>query len=152
MYISAQADYAMCALIALAASPTDRPVKADDVAKAQDLPVGFLENILGRLRRGGFVKSVRGAEGGYRLARPASEITVADVIRALEGPLAEVRGLRPESLTYQPPAEHLQDVWIATRSALRMVLEKVTLANIIDGKLPAGVRKLAADPDAWLPH
>jgi Rrf2 family protein len=152
MYISAQADYAMCALIALAASSSDKPVKADDVAKAQDLPVGFLENILGRLRRGGFVKSVRGSEGGYRLARPPSEITVAEVIRALEGPLAEVRGLRPETLSYQSPAEPLQDVWIATRSALRNVLEKVTLANIIDGKLPASVRKLAADPDAWLPH
>jgi DNA-binding IscR family transcriptional regulator len=86
------------------------------------------------------------------LARPASEITVADVVRAMEGPLAEVRGMRPETLSYQPPAERLQDVWIATRAALRMVLEKVTLADIVEGKLPASVRKLAADPDAWQPH
>jgi Rrf2 family protein len=152
MYISAQADYAMRALLALAGSPSEQPVKADELARAQDLPVGFLENILGRLRRVGFVRSVRGAEGGYRLARPASEISVADVVRALEGPLAEVRGMRPETLSYQAPAEHLQDVWIATRAALRMVLEKVTLADIVEGKLPPAVRRLAADPEAWQPH
>jgi Rrf2 family protein len=152
MYISAQAEYAARALLALAGSSSDQPVKADELARAQDLPVGFLENILSRLRRVGLVRSVRGAEGGYRLARPASEITVADVVRAMEGPLAEVRGMRPETLAYQPPAELLQDVWIATRAALRMVLEKVTLANIVEGKLPASVRKLAADPEAWQPH
>jgi Rrf2 family protein len=152
MYISAQADYAMRALLTLAGSRSDRPVKADELARAQDLPVGFLENILGRLRRVGFVRSVRGAEGGYRLARPASEISVADVVRALEGPLAEVRGMRPEMLRYQAPAEHLQDVWIATRAALRMVLETVTLADILEGELPPEVRRLAADPEAWQPH
>jgi len=152
MYISAQADYAMCALIALAGSDTGRPVKADDLARSQELPTGFLENILGRLRRAGLVNSVRGAEGGYRLARSPSEITVAQVMRALEGPLAEVRGIRPESLTYEAPAERLQDVWVATRAALRMVLEQVTLAHIAEGALPPAVQELAADPDAWLPH
>jgi Rrf2 family protein len=152
MYISAQADYAMRALLALAGSPSDQPVKADEVARSQDLPAGFLETILGRLRRVGLVKSVRGAEGGYRLGRPAAEISVADVVRALEGPLAEVRGMRPEALSYQPPAEHLQDVWIATRAALRMVLEAVTLAHILDGTLPVTVRRLADDPEAWRPH
>jgi Rrf2 family protein len=152
MYISAQADYAMRALLALAGSPSDQPVKADELARTQELPVGFLENILGRLRRVGFVRSARGAEGGYRLARPASEISVADVVRALEGPLAEVRGMRPEMLSYQPPAEHLQDVWIATRAALRMVLEQVTLKDILEGRLPPEVSKLAADPEAWQPH
>jgi Rrf2 family protein len=152
MYISAQADYAMRALLALAGSTSGQPVKADEVARAQELPVGFLETILGRLRRVGLVKSLRGAEGGYRLARPASEISVADVVRAVEGPLAEVRGIRPEALSYQPPAEHLQDVWIATRAALRMVLETVTLQDILEGKLPPAVRRLAADPEAWRPH
>jgi Rrf2 family protein len=152
MYISAQADYALCALLTLAAADSNAPIKADDLAKSQGLPVPFLENILGRLRRAGFISSLRGYEGGYRLARPAKCITVADVIRALDGPIAEVRGQRPEDLVYEAPAEHLQDVWVATRACLRSVLERVTLANIVDGKLPASIRKLTADPEAWVAH
>jgi Rrf2 family protein len=112
----------------------------------------FLENIMGELRRAGIVISQRGAEGGYRLARPPSEIAVADVIRALEGPLAEVRGLRPEALSYDGPAHHLQDVWVAVRASLRSVLETVTLAHVVEGKFPPAVRKLTSDPDAWRPH
>ena len=142
----------MRALLTMAAAETDRPMKAEALASAQGLPVNFLENILADLRRAGLVTSHRGTDGGYRLARPSKEIAVADVMRALDGPLAEVRGLRPEALTYDGPATHLQDVWVAVRANLREVLEQVTLAHVVDGKLPARVRKLTADPDAWLPH
>ena len=152
MYISAQADYAMRALLTMAASDSARPIKAEALARSQGMPVQFLENILGELRRAGLIVSQRGSEGGYRLARPASAITVAEVIRALEGPLAEVRGLRPEALSYEGPAAHLQDVWVAVRAALRGVLERVTLAHIVDGSFPAPVRKLTTDPDAWVSH
>lgn len=149
MYISAKVDYGTRALLTLAAAPPGANVKADDLAASQDLPVRFVENILGELRRDGLVASHRGAEGGYRLARPATEITVANVIRALEGPLADVRGLRPEDAHYAGPAEHLRDVWVATRAALRMVLENVTLADIAAGTLPEPVTRLLADPEAW---
>jgi Rrf2 family protein len=152
MYISAQADYALRALLSLAASESDKPVTAETLARSQRLPVNFLENIMGELRRAGVVTSHRGAEGGYRLARPPARISVADVIRALDGPLAEVRGLRPEALGYEGPAAHLQDVWVAVRASLRSVLERVSLAQLASGNLPASVRKLIADPDAWLPH
>jgi Rrf2 family protein len=152
VYISAQSDYAMRALLTMAAAPDDRPIKGETLARAQALPANFLENILADLRRAGIVTSHRGTDGGYRLARPATNITVADVMRALDGPLAEVRGLRPEALTYEGPAEHLQDVWVAVRASLRNVLEQVSLAHVVQGKLPARVSKLTADPDAWLPH
>lgn len=122
------------------------------LAEAQGLPVKFLEAILAELRRSGLVASQRGSEGGYRLARPASKISVADVFRAIDGPLAEVRGERPESTVYEGAAQHLQEVWIAVRASLRSVLEATTLADLVSGKLPARVRRLAADPDAWVPH
>ncbi|MGH9279028.1 MAG: RrF2 family transcriptional regulator, partial [Acidimicrobiales bacterium] len=109
----------------------------------------FVENIMVSLRHAGLVASHRGADGGYRLSLPPSEVSVADVIRALEGPLADVRGLRPEDARYEPPAEHLRDVWVATRAALRLVLESVTLADIASGTLPDVVRELLADPEAW---
>ena len=152
MYISAQTDYGVRALIALAAAASDKPLKGEQLARSENIPAKFLENILGELRRAGMVSSQRGADGGYRLARQPSDISVADVIRALEGPLAEVRGLRPEALVYEGVAVHLQDVWVAVRASLRAVLERVTLAHLVSGTLPASVRKLAQDPDAWLPH
>jgi Rrf2 family protein len=126
--------------------------KAERIAQAQEVPPKFLENILGDLRQGGLVRSQRGAEGGYWLARPASEITLADVIRAVEGPLANVRGVRPDSVTFPGAAEPLREVWIAVRASLRAVLEAVTLADVAAGTLPAVVRGLVADPDAWAPH
>jgi Rrf2 family protein len=148
VHISAKAEYAMRALLALTAAGA-ASMTADQVAAAQDLPVKFLENILVDLRRGGLVRSQRGNEGGYRLARPATDITVAEVLRLVDGPLAEVRGARPDQSTYDGPAEHLQEVWVAARAALRSVFEHVTLADIVTGKLPARVAKMAADPDAW---
>jgi Rrf2 family protein len=136
----------------MAASDSDKPIKADDLAQAQSLPVKFLENILGQLRRAGLVLSQRGSVGGYRLARPAAEISVADVIRALDGPLAEVRGMRPEALSYEGPAEHLQDVWVAVRASLRLVLENISVAHVVEGRFPVSVRKMMSDPDSWVPH
>ena len=149
MYISAKVDYGTRALLALAVAPQDTPVKGEVLAAAQDLPVRFVENILVELRRAGLVNSQRGADGGYRLAQPADAISIAAVIRALEGPLADVRGLRPEDARYQGPAEHLRDVWVALRAALRLVLESVTLADVAQGRLPAAVTELLEDPEAW---
>ena len=151
MRISARADYAVRAAVELAAAG-DGPTKGDALARAQDIPVKFLENILGDLRHAGIVRSQRGADGGYWLARPAGEITVADVIRAVEGPLASVRGGRPEDVEYAGAAEPLAQVWIAVRASLRSVLESVTLADVARGELPDAVAELTADADAWLPH
>jgi Rrf2 family protein len=148
--ISAKADYAVRAAIELAAAGTDRPTKGDAIAKAQSIPLKFLENILADLRHAGIVTSRRGADGGYWLARPADEITVADIIRAVEGPLASVRGGRPEDVDYGGTAEPLQRVWIAVRASLRGVVERVTLADLANGGLPADVEALAKDPEAWV--
>ena len=152
MHISAKADYAMRALLALAADEGDKPVKAEEIARRQGIPLKFLENILVELRKDGLVASQRGAEGGYRLAKSPEKTTVAAVIRAVDGPLAEVRGIRPEDSSYEGAAEHLQEVWVAVRASLRGVLESVTLADIVNGHLPRKVEKLTSDPDAWLPH
>ncbi len=150
MHIPAKVDYGMRALLELA--QTDGPATGDALAKAQGLPAKFLAAILNDLRRAGLVQSQRGMEGGYRLGRPADRITVADVMRALDGPLAEVRGLRPEMTEYHGAAARLQDVWVATRASLRMVMERVTLEDIVKGKLPAPVAKLVNDPDSWEPR
>ena len=151
MYISAKVDYAVRALCTLAeADPM--AVTSEALATSQGLPSKFLESILNDMRRAGILTSQRGAEGGYHLARPAEKISVADVIRPLDGPLAEVRGLRPEAANYEGAAEHLQAVWVAVRASLRAVLEQVTIAGIVSGNLPRSVTKLTADPDAWLPH
>lgn len=152
MHISAKADYAVRALLQLAAGDGGDAVRAEDLATAQGLPVKFLENILVDLRRAGLVTSRRGSEGGYRLARPATEVTLASVIRAVDGPLAEVRGERPEAAAYEGAAVHLRDVWIAVRASVRSVLEAVTLAQVVEGQLPRKVRALVDDPDAWVPH
>jgi Rrf2 family protein len=149
MRASAKADYAVRAAIELAAAD-GRVVKGEEISEAQDIPLNFLENILGELRHARIVGSRRGPEGGYRLDRPAEEISVADVIRAVEGPLASVRGERPESLEYRGSAEQLQQVWIAVRANLRAVLETVTLADLVGGRLPASVAELARDPEAWV--
>jgi Rrf2 family protein len=147
VYISARVDYATRALLALADSDGGS-MKGEALAESQGLPVKFLENILTDLRRAGLITSQRGAEGGYRLARPASSISVADIIRPLEGPLAEVHGERPEATSYQGAARHLPDVWIAVRASLREVLETVTLADIVSGDLPAAVREKVDRPGA----
>ena len=149
MYISAKVDYAVRALCTLA-DADGRPVTAEALAKSQGLPAKFLESILNDMRRAGLLLSQRGAEGGYRLSRQAEAITVADVIRPLDGPLAEVRGLRPEAANYEGSAEHLQEVWVAVRASLRAVLERVTIADIVSGNLPKSVQKLTTDPDSWL--
>jgi Rrf2 family protein len=150
MRISAKADYAVRAAVELAAAPDNKPVKAERIASAQDISLNFLENILGELRHAGIVRSHRGAEGGFRLAKDPSEITIADIIRAVEGPLASVRGGPPEDTTYPGASEALPRVWIAVRASLRKVVEHVTVADVASGKLPAGIDRLAQDPEAWV--
>jgi Rrf2 family protein len=150
--VSAKTDYALRAALELAAAPDDKPVKGERIATAQAIPLRFLENILMQLRHAGLVESRRGADGGYRLARPAGDVTLADVIRAIDGPLAGVSGARPETLDFTGVAEPMRDVWIAVRASLRGVLEGVTLADVIGGGLPQHVRDLVADEDAWVPH
>jgi Rrf2 family protein len=150
--LTARADYAVRAALELATADPGTLVKADRVAEAQDIPRHFLDNVLTDLRRAGLVVTQRGPDGGSRLARPADEITLAQVVRAIEGPLAAVRDVRPEALTYTGPAQRLPEVWIAVRAALRGVLERVTIADVASGHLPAEVELLAAEPDAWTPH
>jgi Rrf2 family protein len=151
MRITAKADYAIRATLELAAAESP-PLKRDEIAEAQKIPVKFLETILAELKHASILTSQRGADGGYSLARPADEITLGDVLRVIEGPLATVRDDRPESTTYRGPAEALQEVWVALRSNMRAVLEGVTLQDIVDGELPAEVARLASDPEAWAPH
>jgi Rrf2 family protein len=149
--VSAKVDYAIRAAAELARAG-DRHVKGEQIAQAQSIPLKFLENILLELRHDGLVSSQRGADGGYWLARPAAEISLAEVIRAVEGPLANVRGVRPEVLEYEGVAQPLRQVWIAVRASMRSVLEEVTLADLASGDLPDAVKDLAADPEAWQPH
>jgi Rrf2 family protein len=148
MRLSARVDYALRASAELAVAGS-HPVTAVQLAEAQQIPPKFLENILGQLRRSGLVRSQRGPEGGYWLARPAERISLADIIRAIDGPLLGVRGERPEHVGYEGPARSLQEVWIALRASERAILEQVTLAHIAAGELPAPVAKLTEDPSAW---
>jgi len=150
MRVSAKADYAVRAAVELAAAADGKPVKAERIATGQEIPLNFLENILGELRHAGIVRSQRGADGGFRLARPADRVTVADVIRAVDGPLATVRGGPPEDSAYPGVALALPRVWIAVRKNLRSVVEQVTLADVAGGKLPARIERLASDPEAWV--
>ncbi|HKS98841.1 MAG TPA: Rrf2 family transcriptional regulator [Rugosimonospora sp.] len=152
MRLSARVDYALRAVVELASTTAapGRPVTAEQLAQAQGIPPKFLESILLQLRRGGVVNAQRGPEGGYWLARPAGEISLADVIRVIDGPLANVRGHRPEALGYQGAAQSLQEVWIALRASEREILELVTIGDVAAGKLPERVRELAADPTAWV--
>ena len=149
MQISAKSDYALRALCVLATAEDGAPVKATDIAEAQGIPRTFLDQILLDLRRGGMLESRRGPDGGHRLARPAYAITVADVVRVIEGPLALVNGHRPEDLAYDGAAERLQDVWVAVRAALRDVLERTTVEQIVSGTLPPTVTELAGEPRSW---
>lgn len=149
MQVSARVDYGIRALVELASRDDGHLVTAEELAALQGLPVKFLEGILTHLRRAGLIVSRRGAEGGYRLGRPAAAITVADVFRAIDGPIAAVRGQAPEDLEYPGAAEHLREVWVATRAALREVLEHVTLADVVSGELPDATRSLLARPGAW---
>jgi Rrf2 family protein len=152
MRVSAKADYALRAVLELAAAQGEGPIKGERIAQAQDIPLKFLENILLELRHDGLVASQRGTEGGYWLARPPEEITLAEVIRAVDGPLANVRGARPENVEYTGPAVRLRDVWIAVRANLRAVLESVTLADLAAGNLPEEIGAITSDPEAWQPH
>ena len=149
MRVSARADYALraCAELAVAG---DARLKRDAIATRQDIPIEFLESVLLALKHAGIVQSQRGASGGFRLARPPADISLADVIRAVDGPMADVRGGRPEEVIYPGPAARLQDIWIALRASLREILEGTTLEALVDDRLPEEVRRLAASPDAWV--
>jgi Rrf2 family protein len=149
--VSAKVDYALRAALELAAAG-EGPTKGERISQAQDIPLKFLENILGELKHAGLVRSQRGTEGGYWLARPPDEIAVADVIRAVEGPLASVRGESPESLRYSGSAEPLNKLWIAVRANLREVLENVTLSDVAEGELPELIDEITSDPSAWVTH
>lgn len=152
MRVSAKTDYALRAAVELAAAPEGAQVKGEKLATTQSIPLRFLENILLQLRHAGIIESRRGADGGYKLARPAAEITLADVIRAIDGPLAGVSGQRPETLDFTGTSEPLREVWVAVRASLRGVLENVTLADVANNELPGNVRELTSEPDAWVSH
>ncbi|WP_030612386.1 RrF2 family transcriptional regulator [Streptomyces sclerotialus] len=149
MRISARADYAVRAALQLAACTDAGPLKAEAIAAAQDIPHKFLEGILNDMRRGGLVRSQRGGGGGYRLARPAGAISVAEVIRAVDGPLVSVRGVRPPELSYTGPAESLLPLWVALRANVRQILDGVSLADVASARLPADVLSLTESPEAW---
>ncbi len=149
--ITAKTEYAVRAMLQLAeAGEPDLPISVDALAQAQELPRKFLESILADLRRAELVISTKGARGGYRLARAASEIPVGAVFRAVDGPLAEVRGRRPHQTSYEGVAEHLPVLWVAVRSSLRQVLDETSLEQLRTGSLPTHVRRLADEPDAWV--
>jgi Rrf2 family protein len=152
MRVSAKADYALRALIELAGRPEGEPASAEELGRLQDIPHGFLQAILADLRRAGIVLSQRGQAGGWRMAKEPTSVTVADVIRAVDGPLVSVHGTRPESVSYNSSAEALQLVWIAARSSLREVCEQVTIQALVEGRLPRPVAVRTKDEDAWQPH
>jgi Rrf2 family protein len=145
--VSAKADYAVRAAVELAAGYDSGPMKGDVIAAAQDIPVRFLENILGDLRHHGLIESRRGAEGGYWLSRPPEEITIGEVMRSAEGPLANVRGESPDELEYKGAAQPLRDVWMALRNNVRGILDDVTLADVIADRIPSGVKEMGKKPD-----
>jgi Rrf2 family protein len=146
--VTAKVDYAVRALLELAAA-NDGPVKGERIAQAQEIPLKFLENILIDLRHANIVRAQRGADGGYWLARPANEVTLGEIIRAVEGPLASVRGEPPEDVNYSGAAENLRTVWVAVRASLRAVVDELTLADVVADRLPAAIRRLTEAPDAW---
>ena len=151
MQVTARVDYAVRALLELAARGDGRLTR-DDLASAQHIPPRYLEAILGQLRHAGLVAGQRGSSGGYTLGRPAAEISIAEVSRAVDGPLSLVQGERPENVSYEGASEHLAELWIGLRAAVRSVLEAVTVADVLAGDLPAEVRRLVDDPDAWRPR
>jgi Rrf2 family protein len=152
MRVSAKSDYALRALIEIASRTDSTPVSAEELGRLQDIPHGFLQAILADLRRAGIVMSVRGQSGGWRMARDAAEVTVADIVRAVDGPLVSVYGLRPEAVSYNDSATVLQLVWIAARANLRDVFETVTVQMLASGDLPPAVLKLTRDEEAWKSH
>jgi Rrf2 family protein len=152
MRVSAKSDYALRALIDLAVTAGAGAVSAEELGRRQDIPHGFLQAILADLRRAGIVVGLRGQAGGWRLARDPAEVTVADVIRAVDGPLVSVYGLRPEAVFYNETAQSLQPVWIAARSALREVFEAVTIRHLAEQSLPESVQARTRDEEAWRPH
>jgi Rrf2 family protein len=151
MHISAKTDYAVRVMLELAAHGPDL-VKAEVLISHQGLPRKFVETILAELRRAGLIHSQRGAEGGYELADKPTKITLGSIMRAVDGPLAEVRGLRPNETSYDGAAKHLPEVWVAVRASLRRVLDETTLAQVLDGSLPRHVQRMLEAPDAWLPR
>jgi Rrf2 family protein len=146
--VTAKVDYAVRALLELAVA-NDGPVKGERIAQAQEIPLKFLENILIDLRHANIVRAQRGADGGYWLARPAGEVTLGEIIRAVEGPLASVRGEPPEDVNYTGAAENLRTVWVAVRASLRAVVDELTLADVVADRLPTRIRRLTEAPDAW---
>lgn len=148
MQVTARTEYALRAMAELAAQP-DRPFSRSDLADAQELPGKFLESILRDLVREGLLVSRRGTGGGFQLAKPPAEISLAAVVRAVDGPLAAVRGIAPEGAVYPGPAKSLTDVWVAVRAAVRTILEDTTVADLVSGELPDHVRQLIASDDAW---
>ncbi len=148
MRVTARADYAMRAVTELAAAGGTL-LKRDEIASRQEIPIEFLESVMLALKHAGIVQSQRGASGGFRLARPADSISVADVVRAVDGPMLDVRGDRAEAIAYAGPAERVQDVWIAVRASLREILEGTSVQDIVDGKMPKPVTRLTDDPAAW---
>jgi Rrf2 family protein len=152
MRVTAKSDYALRALIEIARRGDAGPVSAEELGRLQDIPHGFLQAILADLRRAGVLVAQRGQSGGWRMAKDADQVTVADVIRAVDGPLVSIYGLRPEAVEYNESAAVLQYVWIASRHSLRDVLEKVTVRQLADGKLPRAVNSRTSDDDAWQPH
>jgi Rrf2 family protein len=150
MRVSTKSDYALRALIEI--SRQDDVISAEQVGASQDIPSGYLQSILADLRRAGIVASQRGQSGGWRMAVDPASVSVADVIRAVDGPLLSVYGVRPEAVSYNESAAVLQTVWVAARSSLRSVLEAVTIAALVSGKLPDDVMARTADEDAWNPH
>lgn len=149
MRVSTKSDYALRALIEIARHGDERPISAEQIGGLQDIPHTFLQAILGDLRKAGILVAQRGYAGGWRLAGPATQTSVADVIRAIDGPLLSVHGLRPEGVTYNDRASVLQHVWVAARSSLRQVLERVTVADLVDGGLPGELAHLTSADDAW---
>jgi Rrf2 family protein len=152
MRVTAKSDYALRALIEIARRSDSGPVSAEEIGRLQDIPHGFLQAILADMRRAGIVMAQRGQSGGWRMSRDPDDVTVADVIRAVDGPLVSIYGLRPESVEYNDSAAVLQHVWIASRHSLRDVLEKVTVRQLADGKLPRSVSSRTADGVAWQPR
>jgi Rrf2 family protein len=150
--VSAKADYALRALIEMAQRGDGKAVSAEELGKLQEIPHGFLQAILADLRRAGIVMSQRGQSGGWRMGQAADRVSVADVIRAVDGPLVSVYGLRPEAVSYNDRAEVLQHVWIAARRSLRDVFEQVSIQQLADGRLPKAVTSRTGDEDAWQPH
>ena len=151
MQVTAKVDYAVRALLELAAGGEGRMTR-DELAAAQDIPPRYLEAILGQLRQAGLVQGQRGSSGGYTLGRAADKITIAEISRAVDGPLSLVQGERPEAVTYEGASAHLADLWIGLRAAIRSVMEAVTVADVLAGHLPSAVQQLVDDPDAWRPR